>query len=69
MRHTRYGYWLEEAGPVEPTRPLDGDTSSDVVIVAVVVSYLVTLALAAYVEARLVDEAPPEEATAVATPA
>ena len=18
MRHTRYGYWLEEAGPVEP---------------------------------------------------
>ena len=20
MRHTRYGYWLEEAGPVEPTR-------------------------------------------------
>ena len=38
-------------------------------IVAVVVSYLVTLALAAYVEAPLVDEAPPEEATAVATPA
>ena len=33
MRHTRYGYWLEEAGPVEPTRPLDGDTSADVVIV------------------------------------
>ena len=24
MRHTRYGYWLEEAGPVEPTRPLGG---------------------------------------------
>ena len=22
MRHTRYGYWLEEAGPVEPTLPL-----------------------------------------------
>jgi len=33
MRHTRYGYWLEEAGAVEPTRPLDGDTSADVVIV------------------------------------
>ena len=24
MRHTRYGYWLEEAGPVEPTPPLAG---------------------------------------------
>src|SRR6478736_759778 len=33
MRHTRYGYWLEEAGPVEPTRPLHGDTTADVVIV------------------------------------
>jgi hypothetical protein len=33
MRHTRYGYWLEEAGPVEPTRPLEGDTTADVVIV------------------------------------
>src|SRR3954452_686566 len=33
MRHTRYGYWLEEAGPVEPTRPLGGDTTADVVIV------------------------------------
>ena len=33
MRHTRYGYWLEEAGPVEPTRPLMGDTTADVVIV------------------------------------
>ena len=33
MRHTRYGFWLEEAGPVEPTRPLDGDTSADVVVV------------------------------------
>jgi len=40
-----------------------------IVIVAVVVSYLVTLALGAYVEARLVDEAPPEEAAAVPTPA
>ena len=33
MRHTRYGYWLEEAGPVEPTAPLAGDTTADVVIV------------------------------------
>ena len=33
MRHTRYGYWLEEAGPVEPTQPLAGDTTADVVVV------------------------------------
>jgi len=37
MRHTRTGWWLEEAvsalGPVEPTRPLDGDTTADVVVV------------------------------------
>ena len=33
MRHTRYGYWLEEAGPVEPTAPLAGDTTADVVVV------------------------------------
>lgn len=33
MRHTRYGYWLEEAGPVEATEPLSGDTTADVVIV------------------------------------
>ena len=33
MRHTRYGYWLEEAGPVEPTPPLAGDTTADVVVV------------------------------------
>ena len=33
MRHTRYGYWLEEAGPVEPTRPLAADTTADVVVV------------------------------------
>ena len=32
-RHTRYGYWLEEAGAVEPTAPLAGDTTADVVIV------------------------------------
>jgi glycine/D-amino acid oxidase-like deaminating enzyme len=33
MRHTRYGFWLEEAGAVEPTAPLAGDTTADVVIV------------------------------------
>src|SRR4051812_50068038 len=33
MRHTRYGYWLEEAGPIEPTAPLDGSTTADIVIV------------------------------------
>ncbi len=33
MRHTRYGFWLEEAGPVEPTRPLSADTTADVVVV------------------------------------
>jgi glycine/D-amino acid oxidase-like deaminating enzyme len=33
MRHTRYGWWLEEAGPVEPTAPLEGDTTADVVVV------------------------------------
>ena len=33
VRHTRYGWWLEEAGPVEPTAPLEGDTTADVVIV------------------------------------
>ena len=33
MRHTRYGYWLEEAGQVEPTAPLAGETSADVVVV------------------------------------
>ena len=32
MRHTATGWWLEEAGPVEPTAPLAGDTSADVVI-------------------------------------
>ena len=32
MRHTRYGWWLEEAGAVEATAPLDGDTTADVVI-------------------------------------
>ena len=33
VRHTRYGYWLEEAGPVEPTEPLAADTTADVVVV------------------------------------
>jgi glycine/D-amino acid oxidase-like deaminating enzyme len=33
LRHTRYGWWLEEAGPVEATRPLEGDTTADVVVV------------------------------------
>ncbi|MSO58238.1 MAG: FAD-dependent oxidoreductase [Thermoleophilia bacterium] len=33
MRHTRYGWWLEDAGPVEPTRPLEGEARADVAIV------------------------------------
>jgi glycine/D-amino acid oxidase-like deaminating enzyme len=33
VRHTRYGWWLEEAGPVEPCPPLEGETSADVVVV------------------------------------
>ncbi len=33
MRHTRHGWWLEEAGEVTPTRPLEGDSSADVVVV------------------------------------
>jgi glycine/D-amino acid oxidase-like deaminating enzyme len=33
MRHTRYGFWLEDAGPVDPTPPLMADTTADVVIV------------------------------------
>jgi glycine/D-amino acid oxidase-like deaminating enzyme len=33
LRHTRHGWWLEEAGEVVPTRPLEGSTSADVVIV------------------------------------
>jgi glycine/D-amino acid oxidase-like deaminating enzyme len=32
-RHTRYGWWLEDAGPVEPRPALDGDTTADVVVV------------------------------------
>jgi glycine/D-amino acid oxidase-like deaminating enzyme len=33
MRHTRHGWWLEEAGEITPSRPLEGDASADVVIV------------------------------------
>jgi glycine/D-amino acid oxidase-like deaminating enzyme len=33
MLHTRQGWWLEEAGPVTPTRALEGETRADVVIV------------------------------------
>jgi glycine/D-amino acid oxidase-like deaminating enzyme len=33
MLHTRHGWWLEEAGEVAPTRPLDGESQADVVIV------------------------------------
>ena len=30
VRHTRYGWWLEDAGAVEATLPLEGDASADV---------------------------------------
>jgi glycine/D-amino acid oxidase-like deaminating enzyme len=33
MRHTRTGWWLEEAGEVTPQPPLSGDTRADVVVV------------------------------------
>ena len=33
MRHTRHGWWLDEAGPVEPEAPLAGALSADVVVV------------------------------------
>src|SRR5512132_4336388 len=33
LRHTATGWWLEQAGPVQATRPLAGDTSADVVVV------------------------------------
>jgi glycine/D-amino acid oxidase-like deaminating enzyme len=32
MRHTRLGYWIEEAGEVEPRPPLAGERSADVVV-------------------------------------
>lgn len=33
MRHTRLGYWIEEAGPVEPAPPLRGEVEADVLVV------------------------------------
>jgi glycine/D-amino acid oxidase-like deaminating enzyme len=33
LRHTRYGWWLEEAGGVEPAPPLEGEAAADVVVV------------------------------------
>jgi len=33
MRHTRHGWWLEEAGETMPTPPLQGEASADVVVV------------------------------------
>jgi glycine/D-amino acid oxidase-like deaminating enzyme len=33
MEHTAHGYWLEEAGDVEPLPALGGDRSADVVVV------------------------------------
>jgi glycine/D-amino acid oxidase-like deaminating enzyme len=33
MKHTAHGYWLEEAGAVEPLPSLDGNRKADVVVV------------------------------------
>lgn len=33
MDHTRLGYWIEEAGEVEPRPPLSGELEADVVVV------------------------------------
>lgn len=33
MRHDAYGYWIEEAGPVEPAPPLRGEREADVLVV------------------------------------
>jgi glycine/D-amino acid oxidase-like deaminating enzyme len=33
MKHAPHGYWLEEAGEVEPLAPLEGERSADVLIV------------------------------------
>ena len=33
MRHTRHGYWLEEAGRVEPAAALSGEQTADVAVV------------------------------------
>jgi glycine/D-amino acid oxidase-like deaminating enzyme len=31
--HTAHGYWLAEAGPVDPAPPLTGDVTADVVVI------------------------------------
>lgn len=33
MKHTPHGYWLEEAGPVQPAPQLEGERDADVVVV------------------------------------
>jgi len=33
MKHTPHGYWLEEAGTVEPAPPLAGERAADVVVI------------------------------------
>jgi glycine/D-amino acid oxidase-like deaminating enzyme len=33
LRHTAQGWWLEEAGPVEPRAPLQGDVDADLAVV------------------------------------
>jgi glycine/D-amino acid oxidase-like deaminating enzyme len=33
VKHTAHGYWLDEAGPVAPAPPLDGEREADVVVV------------------------------------
>ncbi|HEV2791654.1 MAG TPA: FAD-dependent oxidoreductase, partial [Solirubrobacterales bacterium] len=33
MKHTRLGYWIEEAGEAAPTAPLAGDREADILIV------------------------------------
>jgi glycine/D-amino acid oxidase-like deaminating enzyme len=33
VRHTRYGWWLEKTEGIEPTLPLEGDETADVVVV------------------------------------
>jgi glycine/D-amino acid oxidase-like deaminating enzyme len=33
MRHTRFGYWIEEAGEVEPAPQLGGEREADLVVV------------------------------------
>jgi glycine/D-amino acid oxidase-like deaminating enzyme len=33
MKHTRLGYWIEEAGKAEPRAPLAGDREADVLVV------------------------------------